>query len=196
VVKKISIFFILYLGLSAFSQASLIYYGRSPAACMDQALDFSSLVPPSAPTEVQNEIFDLKKLNELVPPDLSGTENGSVVLNRIADNGFQKFVSSAQFKSTQLGTFNEKVKEQTKVEVSLKPDGKGIEHKLNAQLQPFQGGATVSYRGYVGVDLSFQPLTETQKIKVEETILNRKLYYENSFIKTERRDQIGVRWDW
>ncbi len=156
----------------------------------------SSLAPPPVPEPSSDDIFDFKKMNEWLPAQINSDEKGTTVMSKIADNGFQKFMASDRFKTSALGSLNERVKEQTKVEMSLKPTGQELEHKINAQLQPFQGGATVSYRGYFGLDMSFLPASETQKIKIEETIFNKKLYYENIQGPIERLDEVGVRWDW
>lgn len=168
---------------------------RLPASCMNM-LDVQMMAPPERPSGSPEDLFDVKKINELLPTDIKHNERGSVVMNKIADRGFQRIITSEQFKSTPIGALNEKVKDQTKIELNLKPDGDQVEHKLKAQVQPFQGGATLSYSGYFGVDLTFLPANDTQKIKIEDIVMNKKIYYETSQGPFERLQHVGVRWDW
>ena len=168
---------------------------RLPASCMNM-IDVQMMAPPERPANSPEELFNIKKINELLPAEIKQNESGSVIINKIADRGFQKVITSDQFKSTPIGVLNEKVKDQTKIELNLKPDGEQIEHKLKAQVQPFQGGATLSYSGYFGVDFTFLPANDTQKIKIEDIVMNKKIYYENSQGPFERLQHVGVRWDW
>lgn len=170
------------------------HLSRLPASCMN-SVEQSSLAPPPAPMKDPNA-FDFKKMNDWLPNAIGQQEKGTTVLQKIADNGFQKFVSSDTFKSTQLGTFNEHLKEQTKIELTMKQASSGPEHRIKAQIQPFQGEATLSYSGYLGVDVSYQPLSETQRIKIEETFFKRKFFYENRQVRADHLSQVGVRWDW
>ncbi|MEY4617323.1 MAG: hypothetical protein RJB66_2283 [Pseudomonadota bacterium] len=154
------------------------------------------MAPPERPNDPSQSLFELKKINEIIPMDLNPNDSGAVIFNRIADRSFQKIINSDSFKSTPLGAINEKVKEQTKIELSVKPQGDKVAHKLKAQVQPFQQSATLSYSGYIGVDYSFQPANDTQKIKVEEIIADTRVYYETTRGPLERLQQVGVRWDW
>jgi hypothetical protein len=168
---------------------------REPNSCMD-GVEMPSLAPPKVPVQDGTQIIDFKKMTEWIPKDVKKEDDGLLLMNRIADNGFQKFLASDFFKQTQLGTLNETVKEQTRIELSVKPEGEKIDHKIKAQLQPFQGIATVSYRGYFGMDYSFIPMVEAQKIKFEETLFKKKVFYETTLVRSERIDKVGIRWDW
>lgn len=168
---------------------------RAPNSCMN-LMDKGMLAPPERPNLPAQELFEVKKINEVIPLDLKPTDSGMVIFNRIADRSFQKIINSDTFKSTPLGAINEKVKEQTKIELSVKPQGDKVAHKLKAQVQPFQQSATLSYTGYIGVDYSLQPANDTQKIKVEEIIADKRIYYETTQGPLERLQQVGVRWDW
>lgn len=169
---------------------------RAPSSCIEE-IQMSSLMAPPKPKEVGGDIIDVKKINDLLPSEIRKGESGVVVINKIADKGFQNFLTSDQFRETPLGTLNEQVKEQTRIEMKFKPDQNSkLEHRLNAQLQPFQGGATLSYRGILGVDVSYLPRGESQSVKIEEEIFRKKIYYENSLKSSVRTDQIGVKWDW
>lgn len=168
---------------------------RRPAACMDE-LESSSLAPPELPARDKNEIFDPKSLNELLPKQISREDKGAVVMSRIADNGLKKIMASDSFRNSQFGELNEKVQENTKIEMSLKDTDNRLEHRLNAQVQPFQGMAVLSYKGYFGLDYSFQPAGDTQKIKLEEVILHKKVFFENRQVHSQTLNQIGVAWDW
>jgi hypothetical protein len=185
--------------LSLLSEASILGASgralREPNSCMD-SVEMASLVPPTVPVRTGIEIIDFKKMTEWIPKDVKKEDDGILLMNRIADNGFQKFLASDYFKQTQLGTLNETVKEQTRIELSVKPEGEKIAHKIKAQLQPFQGVATFSYRGYFGMDYSFIPMTEAQKIKFEETLFKKKVFYETTLVRSERLDKVGIRWDW
>lgn len=190
------IFFMLGLLFADPLREASINSTRAPSSCMDSSAELPSLAPPPVPVSSDDEVFDFKKMNEWLPAQIDKEEKGTTVMSRIADKGFQNFMASDRFKSSSLGSLNEQVKQQTKIEMSLKPEGQKLEHKIKAQLQPFQGGATVSYQGYFGLDLSFLPASDTQVIKIEETVFNKKLFYENSLGRNERLDQVGVRWDW
>jgi len=183
---------------------------RGIASCMEESLDYSSLVPPkndevnrdkddSSVHEVSQVVgsadFDFSKMNEWLPTQLAPTDKGSVVINKIADKGIQSFFSSQQFKNSQLGRINEKVKEQTKMEVNLSKGNK-VEHKITANLEPFQQGARFAYQGYFGLNLSFYVPNKKQVFKVEEVFFNRKFYYENMLTLTDRQDNLGIEWNW
>lgn len=185
---------------AAFSSISI---QRRIASCMEGSLEYASLVPPqqSEPIEpatvnqTDSNGFNFKKLNEWLPAQISPDEKGGAVLNKIADKGVQSFLASENFKSSTLGRLNEKVKEETKMEVNIQTSNK-ISHKFSANLEPFQQGAKVSYAGLIGVELSFYSLNKTQTVKVMETFFNKKFYYENNLNDIDRTDHLGVQWDW
>lgn len=168
---------------------------RKPSSCMETPT-FAMLEAPPKPEDGEDGFFSSKNLREMLPKSIPPDEKGAVVMNRIADKGFQKFVASEGFKSTPLGSLNEKVQEKTKIEMSLKPEGQQIQHKLKAQVQPFQGEAILSYSGYIGVDVALQPANALQKVKLEEEIFKKKIYFENRQGPIERLQQVGIRWDW
>ncbi len=172
---------------------------RNIASCMD-AIDFSSLQgevikAPAAPPSENTFLSDPKKLNELLPESVNSGENGYVVIEKIADKGFQKFISSDQFKSTSLGQLNERVKENTKVELNIKTENQ-IDHKVSVQLEPFQKGASVGYRGYFGALFSFYDMSRTKRLRIEDTFFTKKLFYENYLSNSDRWDQVGIQWNW
>lgn len=177
---------------------------RNLASCMEGTLEYASLVLPqrNEPVEVVEQDlvtapigFDFKKLNEWLPAQITPDENGNEVLHKIADKGVQSFLASDNFKSSTLGRLNEKVKEETKMEVNIRSSNK-ISHKFSANLEPFQQGAKLSYAGLIGVELSFYSLNKTQTLKVMETFFNKKFYYENNMNVMDRTDHLGVQWDW
>ncbi len=181
---------------------------RSVASCMDGGFEYSSLAPPPTPqikkintnsdagsfVELE-EGFDLKKLNEWLPEQITPDENGARVMHKIADRGVQSFFSSANFKNSRLGRLNEKIKEETKMEVQIKNNGH-LEHRISANVEPFQQKAKLAYNGFVGLELSYYMADNTQAIKLVDRIFNKKVYYENNVNSTERNDHLGVQWDW
>lgn len=183
--------------------SSFISKQRDLASCMEGALEYASLLPPekSDPVEtasgdpIDPQGFDFKKLNEWLPAQIAPDEKGEVVLNKLADKGVQSFLSSETFKSSTLGRLNEKVKEETKMEVNIQSENK-VSHKFTANLEPFQQGAKLSYAGLIGLELSFYSLNRTQTLKVVDTFFNKKFYYENSLNTMDRTDHLGVQWDW
>lgn len=189
-------FFLILCGLIFIGRtASNRVFGlRVPTSCMDSA-ESSSIAPPPIPEASSDEI-DFKKLNDLIPTQVTKEDKGSIVIGKIADNGFQKFMASDRFKSSPIGRINEEVKQKTKLEMSLKPEGQSVEHRLKAQILPFQGGAIVGYQGYFGLDVTLQPANDSQKIKVEETIADKKIYFENIQSRLERLNEVGISWDW
>jgi len=176
---------------------------RNLASCMEGNLDYSSLAPPQQgeasnithASQIESSEFDFRKLNEWLPAEIAPDEKGGVVINKIADKGVQSFLTSESFKSSSLGRLNEKVKEETKMEVKLSRGGK-TEHKISANLEPFQQGAKVGYTGVIGLELSYYIPNKIQTLKLVETILDKKIYYENSVSLIDRHDHFGVQWDW
>lgn len=172
---------------------------RDPASCMDvielSSYSGESIEPPPKPNSDDSLIISSIKLNELLPSQISKEEDGYVLLEKIADKGLQKIVSSDQFKSTPLGTLNETVKEKTKVELNI-VENHSIEHKIGAQLEPFRGGGTVTYHGYFGATYTFYDLNKGKKLRLEEKFLGKDLFFETIVNEEERVDQIGVAWGW
>jgi hypothetical protein len=168
---------------------------RQPANCMD-GLEMASIAPPPPPVVNKDEIFDPKSLKELLPKQIARDEKGTVVMNKIADNGLRKIMASESFKSSQFGQLNARVQEKTRIEMSLQDNNNHLQHKVNAQIQPFQGTAVISYKGFFGLDYSLQPASDTQKIKVEQMVADKKVFFENRQLRSNTLNQIGVAWDW
>lgn len=172
---------------------------RHLASCMD-SIELSSITgevlqAPSMPVSESSFLSDAKSINELLPEKIDKKENGYKVMGKIADRGFQKFISSEQFKSSSLGKLNEEVKEKTKVDLNIRTENK-LEHKLSFKLEPFQQGATVDYSGYFGVQFSYYEKESVKKLKVDDILFSKNIYFENYLSSSDRWNQVGFQWKW
>lgn len=144
---------------------------------------------------IKNNEFDTKTINSMIPSDLTPSNEATKVFNKIADKSINTILGSERFKQSSFGRMSEQVKDKSSAQVKFKSSLLSpVEHQFKAELDPFQGQTKLMYTGFFAADFIYK--TEEYKINIQESIFNKKLYYENQLSKNIRTNVVGIKWDW
>ena len=135
----------------------------------------------------------------VIPTNMSATNNQQEVQKKIMDRTIKSIVSSKYVQNTSLAQAYKKVKDSTKIDLSVKEKKKAtdnqaqaahqektIEHKFKFDIRALESNATISYKGYF--DTTVQYKMDEKKLAIA---LSEKLSEASSINFTHDNDAQG-----
>ena len=175
----------------AISAPSKIFYGENGEALSPELIaDFNIIRSEEKP-------FDMA---QVIPLNMQPSDSSSQVFSQVADKGFSSLFASERFRSSGLGRMTTEAQEKMQTEVvlggSADENGKAsTQHKLNFNVQAFQGLAQMQYSGYTEAAVKYKIAQSEVDFEISEKMGGHKnLVFSHSVSPENRLSQVSVLW--
>lgn len=118
-------------------------------------------------------IFTKKDVASIIPTQYSEDESSQHVVNRILQNSANAILNSSVIQKSFLMKTAKQVEDTTKVDVSIKQEGRNTasqetEHKFKFDVQALKGLANVKYSGLFDSKIEYQATNGAMIVSLEE----------------------------
>jgi hypothetical protein len=151
-----------------FTFGALFSIDRWPAAIPQKQIELDlGKVEPVKP----QSLIDREATALVIPQNLAPGSNGQMVGTQILDHNLKNLMQGRFFRNAELAQRAQEVQEVLRPSVGY-TDASGVEHKLNLELEAFQGFAVLKYEGYLSSNLTFVPESKDFLVSVSDQIAN------------------------
>ena len=135
---------------------------------------------------------------KVIPLDIKQTDSTGVVMNRIADRGFNLWFNSSFMKDTALVRLAETAQEKLKTDVVVPgASSDEISHKFTFRIEAFQALAKLEYTGWLSAAIDYDARAGATNVLCKEKIFdNKDLFLSHRATNHNALSMVGLAWNW